>query len=227
MDIAENLRRIKKRIHDAETQYHRRPNSVKLLAVSKTQSVAAIQEAYAAGQRMFGENYCQEAIEKQKALYNCDIEWHFIGSIQSNKTKLIAEHFDWVHSVSRFKIAKRLSEQRPVSLPPLSVCIEVNISHEVTKSGVLPEALLSLVCEVSVLKQLRLRGLMVIPEYQEYFKEQRAWFEKVAALQQGLIEKGFNFDALSMGMTHDFEAAIAAGSTIVRLGTAIFGERER
>lgn len=225
MSVAENLREIKARIHRAESQYHRTPDSVFLLAVSKKHSAGLIREAYEAGQTAFGENYFQEAIDKKEALADCAIEWHFIGSIQSNKTKPIAEHFDWVHSVDRLKIAERLSAQRPKTCPPLNVCIEVNISHEATKSGVDSSALLALVSEISALERLTLRGLMVIPEYQADFVQQKKIFDRVAALQYGLIDKGFMLDTLSMGMTHDFEAAIAAGSTIVRIGTGIFGER--
>ena len=226
-DIAKNLQRIKARIRRAETHYQRTPGDVKLLAVSKTKTAAAIRQAYNAGQKAFGENYCQEAAEKQKILSDCDIEWHFIGAIQANKTRYIAEHFDWVHGVNRFKVVKRLNAQRPAFLQPLNVCIEVNIDNEATKSGITPEMLLSLISETSGLEKLRLRGLMVIPKYEENVKVQKLLFEKVAALQQDLIDNGFDLDTLSMGMSHDFEAAIAAGSTIIRLGTAIFGARER
>lgn len=225
MNVSENLRQIKARISDAEKQYARTPGSVNLLAVSKTHPPEKIRKIYDAGQKLFGENYVQEAIGKQKALRDCDIEWHFIGSIQSNKTKLIAEHFNWVHSVNCFKIAKRLSEQRPERLPDLNICIEVNISHEATKSGVRPEELLELVSKISVLNRLRLRGLMVIPKHHVDFQQQKKIFDRIAALQNNLIHKGFTLDTLSMGMSDDFEAAIAAGSTIVRLGTTIFGAR--
>lgn len=226
MDVAENLTHIKARIQKAEKEYSRAPNSVRLLAVSKTHPVELIREAYHAGQRLFGENYLQEVMEKQIALQDYDIEWHFIGSIQSNKTKLIAEYFDWAHSVNRFKTAKRLSEQRTSQRSPLNICIEVNINYEATKSGVQPEKLLPLLEEISALDNLRVRGLMVIPEHKDQFDEQKRIFDNVAALQQSLIEAGFDLDTLSMGMTQDFEAAIAAGSTIVRLGTAIFGVRD-
>lgn len=225
MDVAENLHKIKARIRSAELKYQRTPGSVSLLVVSKTHSAALIREAYEAGQNAFGENYLQEAIEKQEVLSDCDIEWHFIGSIQSNKTKLIAERFDWVHSVNRSKIAKRLSEQRPIDHPPLNICVEINVSHEATKSGASPEELLALVSEISALERLRWRGLMVIPEYHSDFEQQKKIFENVAALQQDLVNKGFKLDTLSMGMTHDFEAGVAAGSTMVRIGTAIFGDR--
>ncbi|MCB1827271.1 MAG: YggS family pyridoxal phosphate-dependent enzyme [Coxiellaceae bacterium] len=225
MDVAKNILAIKSQIQEIEKQYKRMPNGVRLLAVSKTQSQELIREAYQAGQTIFGENYLQEAVEKQVALADLDIEWHFIGAIQSNKTKIIAEQFDWVHSIDRFKIAKRLSEQRPTSLPPLNICIEVNIDNEATKSGVLPAALLALVEEISALPNLKLRGLMAIPAHHDQFSEQKRCFDQVAALQQQLVQAGFELDTLSMGMSQDFEAAIAAGSTMVRLGTAIFGAR--
>lgn len=225
MSVAENIDTIKSRIREAEKKYHRDPNSVCILAVSKKHRSELIREAYEAGQSLFAENYVQEAIEKQEVLAGCDIEWHFIGAIQSNKTKLVASHFSWAHSVDRFKIAKRLSEQRPDSMPPLNICIEVNISDEPTKSGVMPEALDALVSQIATLDRVCLRGLMVIPEQQLNFEQQKRIFDKVYALQNQLVDKGFKLDTLSMGMSQDFEAAIAAGSTIVRIGTAIFGER--
>ncbi len=207
------------RIRAAEKKCHRAPNSVTLLAVSKNQSIEKIREAYLAGQTQFAENYVQEAIEKQSALSDLQIEWHFIGNIQSNKTKLIATHFDWVHSVNRFEIAKRLNDARDAK-HPLNVCIEVNIDDETTKSGAQSQDILSLAEKIKSLPNLRLRGLMVIPQ-----KNHVDAFEKTSALQQELIRKGFLLDTLSMGMSADFEAAIAAGSTMVRIGTAIFGER--
>jgi hypothetical protein len=207
------------RIHAAEKKYHRAPNSVTLLAVSKKQSAEKIREAYLAGQTRFAENYVQEAIEKQQALRDLPIEWHFIGTIQSNKTKLIAIHFDWVHSVNRFDIAERLNNARDTK-NPLNICIEVNIDDEATKSGVKSSDVLSLAEKINSLPNLTLRGLMVIPQ-----KNHVDAFEKTAALQQELIQNGFLLDTLSMGMSADFEAAIAAGSTMVRIGTAIFGER--
>jgi len=225
MNVAENLDRINTQVKQVERQYQRPSNSVRLLAVSKKQSIALIRQAYDAGHTLFGENYVQEALEKQEALKDCDIEWHFIGSIQANKTKLITAHFDWVHSVDRFKIAKRLSEQRPEGRLPLNVCIEVNINAESTKSGVQPEKLLGLISEISVLTNLRIRGLMVIPKHYSDFEHQKAIFEKVSLLQGTLIEAGFDLDTLSMGMSQDFEAAIAAGSTVIRLGEAVFGAR--
>ena len=203
-----------------EKKYHRSENAVMLLAVSKTQSADNIRDLFLQGQRCFGENYLQEALEKQLLLKDLAIEWHFIGHIQSNKTKLIAGHFSWVHSVDRLSIAKRLNDQRPTSLPPLNICIEINIDGEENKSGVAPAKLLSLATEISLLKNLKLRGLMCIPQ-----KNNLEAFEKTATLQQTLIHDGFILDTLSMGMSADYEAAIAAGATIVRIGTALFGER--
>lgn len=225
MGIVENIQKIRSRIRRAEGKYNRPPNSVRLLAVSKSQPASFLRCAYDGGQKAFGENYVQEARAKKSALANCDIEWHFIGSIQTNKTKKIAENFDWVHSVNRSSVARRLQDQRPKAFPPINVCIEVNLSHEGSKSGALPEKLLALATEVSQLDQLRLRGLMLIPPLCDTFSRQKAVFSRLLDLQQDLIEKGFVLDTLSMGMSQDFEAAIAAGSTLVRIGTAIFGAR--
>jgi pyridoxal phosphate enzyme (YggS family) len=207
-------------IQQAAIQVSRDPESITLLAVSKNQSVEKIRAVYQAGQRKFAENYVQEAIEKQKQLTDLDIEWHFIGNIQSNKTKLIANRFDWVHSVSRLAIAERLSRARDPNKPALNVCIEVNIDNEETKSGVELDAVFALVEKIKILPHLCLRGLMVIPQ-----KNQGMAFQRTAALQQELIRAGFLLDTLSMGMSADFESAIAAGSTMLRIGTAIFGER--
>ena len=214
-----NVGKIVRAIRAAEISAHRVSNSVTLLAVSKNQSVEKIREAFASGQTRFAENYLQEALLKQAALPDLVIEWHFIGNIQSNKTKLIATHFDWVHSVNRFEIAQRLNHARDAN-HPLNICIEVNIDDEATKSGVSSQDVSSLAEKIKSLPNLTLRGLMVIPE-----KNHAAAFEKTAALQQELIRNGFLLDTLSMGMSADFEAAIAAGSTMVRIGTAIFGER--
>lgn len=218
--IQNNLISILKQIHLAEIKYHRTPGNVSLLAVSKKQSAEKIREAFNAGQKSFGENYLQEALEKQIALRDLNIEWHFIGNIQSNKAKLIAENFDWVHSVSRFSIAKKLNDHRPAHLEPLNICIEINIDDETTKSGVLIESVFELSQNIAALKHLKLRGLMIIPK-----KSSQNAFQKTAALQRELIVRGFLLDTLSMGMSADFEDAIAAGSTIVRIGTAIFGVR--
>lgn len=226
MDVSENLKKVIDKIQQAEQRFQRSKGSVQLLAVSKKKSSEMIRQAYQAGQRLFAENYLQEALEKQGELRDCDIEWHFIGSIQANKTKPIAEHFDWVHSVDRFKIAKRLSDQRPSSMPPINICVEVNISDEHTKSGVSPKEVLSFLSEVSALESVRVRGLMVIPHVQREFELQKQVFDQVASLQKLMIEDGFQLDTLSMGMSQDFEAAIAAGSTMVRIGTAIFGARD-
>lgn len=227
MNITKNLQTIKQQIHDAEKASHRAPNSVTLLAVSKTHPEKYILEAYEAGQKCFAENYLQEALPKIQTLKNLDIEWHFIGSIQSNKTKALAENFSWVHSVDRFKIAKRLNEQRPESLPPLNICIEVNIHQEVSKSGIVMNELTDLLSEISTLDRLRVRGLMVIPKPTDNKEKQLATYRQVAEEQKKQIKKGFALDTLSMGMTQDFEAAIQAGSTMVRIGTAIFGQRAK
>lgn len=226
MDIQHNLQIIKNRIVDAEKRYQRPPSSVKLLAASKTRSVDEIKLAIIAGQYMFGENYLQEALPKIEALKEYEnIEWHFIGPIQSNKTKLISEHFSWVQSLCRTKIAKRLNDQRPSNLPPLNVCIEINVSAETSKSGVTFQQLPDLAKGISQFPHLTLRGLMAIPEETEDFAKQRANFHKVKQAFDTLKINHPNLDTLSMGMSNDFEAAIAEGATIIRLGTAIFGPR--
>lgn len=218
--IPNNLTSILQKIRAAEIKYHRTPGSVSLLAVSKKQSHAKIREAFNSGQKSFAENYLQEALEKQNALHDLAIEWHFIGNIQSNKTKRIAENFDWVHSVSKLSVAKKLNDYRPTHLKPLNICIEINIDDETTKSGTTTEFIFELAKNISLLKQLKLRGLMIIPK-----KTTIDAFQKTVTLQQKLIARGFILDTLSMGMSADFEDAIAAGSTIVRIGTAIFGKR--
>jgi pyridoxal phosphate enzyme (YggS family) len=200
-----------------------------LLAVSKTFGPEAVIEAAQAGQQAFGENYLQEALEKiravQEAAPHLKLEWHYIGPIQSNKTRAIAEHFDWVHSVDREKIAQRLSEQRPAHLSPLNICIQVNISGEASKSGVAPEQVAQLAQAIAVLPGLKLRGLMAIPEPGETFEQQRIPFAKLRELFNRLREQGFALDVMSMGMSADMDAAIAEGANIVRIGTAIFGQR--
>jgi len=201
----------------------RDPADVGLLAVSKTQPAAAIREAFAAGLRDFGENYLQEALDKQAALADLALTWHFIGPIQSNKTKPIAEHFAWVHSVDRLKIAQRLSDQRPAGLPPLNVCLQVNVSGEASKSGCAPEDLQPLAQAVAGLPRLHLRGLMCIPAPSDDPAEQHAAFARLRALRDAL---GLGLDTLSMGMSQDLEAAIAEGATWVRIGTALFGARD-
>jgi pyridoxal phosphate enzyme (YggS family) len=221
--IAENIAKVGVRIREAAQASQRDCATVGLLAVSKTKPAAAIREAFAAGTADFGENYLQEALEKQIELNDLPLTWHFIGPIQSNKTKAIAEHFAWVHSVDRLKIAQRLSDQRPANLPALNICLQVNVSGEASKSGCNPDELPALAQAVTQLPNLRLRGLMTIPEPTDDPSEQRAAFARLRELQQGL---NLGLDALSMGMSHDLEAAIAEGATWVRIGTALFGARD-
>ena len=225
MDLAHNLSQVKARVHEAAQRAGRDPAAITLLAVSKMQSPQAVREAAQAGQRDFGENYVQEALDKQIAVANPALIWHFIGPIQSNKTRAIAENFAWVHSVDRLKIAQRLSAQRPIDALPLHVCIEVNISGEGSKSGVLPEALVALAEQLAALPQLKLRGLMAIPAPTSDVQLQRQAFAQVRKLFDALNQRGLKLDTLSMGMSGDLEAAIAEGATIVRIGTAIFGAR--
>lgn len=225
--IKTNLTQIKQQISQAEKQFNRPSGSVKLLAVSKQKNLADIQCALGCGQIDFGENLVQEAVMKIKGLQANSPQpvWHFIGNIQSNKTKLIAEHFSWVHSLSRLKIAERLNQTRPESLPPLNVLIEVNIDQENSKSGIDANEVLTLAQAVSSLDKLTLRGLMVIPKREGSWDEKVLTFKAVTNLQQQLNRAGFKLDTLSMGMSNDFTAAIAAGSNLVRLGEAIFGAR--
>ena len=230
MSIAENIAKTRLTIGQAAAQHGRNPTSVLLLAVSKTFGPDAVIEAAEAGQRAFGENYLQEALDKQQSVQTLRpdlvLEWHFIGPIQSNKTRPIAEHFEWAHAVDREKIARRLSEQRPPNLPPLNICLQVNVSGEDSKSGIAPTEVLALARAVTTLPGLRLRGLMAIPEPAEDFESQRKPFALLRALQQQLTEAGIPTDTLSMGMSADMDAAIAEGATIVRIGTAIFGKRD-
>jgi len=221
--IADNIQLVSSRIQAAVIAANRAENSVQLLAVSKTKPAQALREAYAAGLRDFGENYLQEALGKQLELADLPLIWHFIGPIQSNKTRAIAEHFDWVHSVDRLKIAQRLSEQRPAELPPLNICIQVNVSGEASKSGCTPADLPALAEAINALPRLKLRGLMAIPEPTEDRAEQDAAFAAVQKLQASL---DLPLDTLSMGMSHDLESAIAQGATWVRIGTALFGARD-
>lgn len=223
--IAENLDVVRKRIGDAEHRFGRLPNSVALVAVSKKQSSAKIAAAVAAGQRHFGENYLQEALEKIPDLADFALHWHFIGPIQSNKTRGIAEHFSWVHSVDRVKVAHRLSEQRPRALPPLNICLQVNISREPSKHGLTSEELPQVAHAVAGLPRLRLRGLMAVPASYDGFDQQRHSFAQLRRLQEKLQADGLALDTLSMGMSADLEAAIAEGATWVRVGTAVFGPR--
>ncbi|AKJ97126.1 YggS family pyridoxal phosphate-dependent enzyme [Pseudomonas fluorescens] len=221
--IADNIAQVRSRIRAAEQAAQRAEQSVQLLAVSKTKPAQALREAYAAGLRDFGENYLQEALGKQAELTDLPLIWHFIGPIQSNKTRAIAEHFDWVHSVDRLKIAQRLSEQRPAGLPPLNICIQVNVSGEASKSGCTPADLPALAAAIDALPRLKLRGLMAIPEPTEERTAQDAAFGAVQRLQASLQ---LPLDTLSMGMSHDLESAIAQGATWVRIGTALFGARD-
>ena len=223
--IAENLEVLHARIAQACTQAGRPVHAVQLLAVSKTFGAEAVQQAFDAGQRAFGENYIQEAVEKISMLAQLPVQWHCIGPIQSNKTRLVAQHFHWAHTVDRLKIAQRLSEQRPDDLPPLQVCIQVNVDGGPTKSGVLPEEALALAQAVAALPRLRLRGIMCIPEPAQDFAAACAVFVKARALFDALLAQGLVLDTLSMGMSADLEAAVASGSTLVRVGSAIFGAR--
>ncbi|WP_411391467.1 YggS family pyridoxal phosphate-dependent enzyme [Pseudomonas sp. MPB23] len=221
--IADNIGQVSQRIRAAADAVQRDANSIHLLAVSKTKPAQALREAYAAGLCDFGENYLQEALGKQAELTDLPLSWHFIGPIQSNKTRAIAENFAWVHSVDRLKIAQRLSEQRPADLPPLNICIQVNVSGEASKSGCAPADLPALAHAISALPRLKLRGLMAIPEPTEDRTEQDAAFAAVRDLQASL---NLPLDTLSMGMSHDLESAIAQGATWVRIGTALFGARD-
>ena len=216
---------VRNRIQAACAACGRAPEQVTLLAVSKTFGADAVQAAFAAGQTAFGENYIQEAVEKITALRHLPLQWHCIGPVQSNKTRLVAEHFDWVHTVDRLKIAQRLSEQRPAGLAPLQVCIQVNVDGGVTKSGVAPDEALALAKDIASLPRLRLRGLMCIPEPAADFVAACALFERARALFNILNAAGLGLDTLSMGMSDDLEAAVASGSTMVRVGSAIFGAR--
>ena len=223
--IADNIARVQTQILAACQAAGRAPDSVQLLAVSKTWGTDAVRQAHAAGQTAFGENYIQEAVDKIIALRDLPLQWHCIGPIQSNKTRLVAEHFDWVHSIDRLKIAQRLSEQRPEHLPPLQVCIQVNVDGGETKSGVSPQDLPALAQAVAALPRLQLRGLMTIPEPAETEAQMRTVHRQAKDLFEQLRTQGLPLDTLSMGMSADMAAAIAEGSTLVRVGTAIFGKR--
>lgn len=226
--ISANLQLVRERVAAACRRHARDPGSVSLLAVSKTFGVDAVAQAHAAGQRAFGENYVQEGVNKIEAVRRlglAGLEWHCIGPLQSNKTRQVAEYFDWVHGVDRLKIAQRLSEQRPDGLPPLQICIQVNIDGGVNKSGIAPAEALALAQAVAVLPRLRLRGLMCIPEPAPDFDSARTVFSRARDLLLALQVAGLEVDTLSMGMSDDLEAAIAAGSTMVRVGSAIFGRR--
>jgi pyridoxal phosphate enzyme (YggS family) len=215
-----------RRIRDAEQRFGRAPESVRLLAVSKTRTSDEIRACASLGQHCFGENYLQEALGKIDELQDMELEWHFIGPIQSNKTHAIAENFDWVHSVDRFKIARRLSEQRPAGMSPLNICLQVNVSGEATKSGISVQELNRLATEVSTLPGLQLRGLMAIPAPGKTFEQQSRPMRALRQAMEALNRQGMAMDTLSMGMSDDLEAAIAEGATIVRIGTALFGPRK-
>lgn len=223
--VTENLKLVRDLLDEAARKVHREPAAVRLLAVSKKQPVSAIVEAATAGQRDFGENLVQEGVSKAVELSSHNLCWHFIGHLQTNKTRAVAEHFDWVHSIDRLKIARRLSGQRPAGRPPLNVCLQVNIDDEDSKSGVAPSGVRDLAGQVAGLPNLTLRGLMCLPAIRDDFAAQREPFAKLRKLFESLVAAGFELDTLSMGMSGDFEAAIAEGATIVRIGTAVFGPR--
>ena len=227
--VAESLAKVRDRIAEAELSFDRAPGSVALLAVAKTKPARLIREAWEAGQRRFGENFVQEAVEKLDELSRLSgpggIEWHFVGALQANKSRTVAERFDWVQTVDRVRIARRLSDQRPAFLPPLNVCIQVNVSGESSKSGVEISDLSDLASAVDGLPRLRLRGLMTIPRPCLGFEQQRAALRPLADAYERLRADGHALDTLSMGMTEDLEAAVAEGATMVRIGTAVFGPR--
>ena len=225
--ISANLQAVHARIAAAARAAGRDEKDISLLAVSKTWPAGHVRDAAAAGQRAFGENYVQEGVAKVAELAPLGLDWHFIGPLQSNKTRPVAEHFDWVHSIERMKIAERLSEQRPAGVPPLNVCLQVNVSGEASKSGCAPAEAVALAKAIAALPNLRLRGLMCIPEPVEDVEAQRQPFRQLRELYEQLRGDGLPLDTLSMGMSHDIEAAIAEGATMVRVGTAIFGERSK
>ena len=226
-DLTQAIDLTVKRIHDAALAAGRDPATITLVAVSKTRPATDIRAAYAQGLKHFGESYLQEALPKLDELQDCAIEWHFIGPIQSNKTRPIATRFDWVHSVDRLKIAQRLSEQRPSELEPLNICLQVNISNEASKSGLHPDELSEIAAEIADLPRLRLRGLMAIPAPTSNPDQQLQMFTAIARAQHDLIDQGLPLDTLSMGMSDDLEMAIRAGATQVRIGSAIFGARDK
>ncbi|HPF58293.1 MAG TPA: YggS family pyridoxal phosphate-dependent enzyme [Candidatus Competibacteraceae bacterium] len=224
-DFAKRWQTVLARIRDTEQRFRRPPDSVQLLAVSKTRPATAIAALAAAGQRRFGENYLQEALDKMAELKALNLEWHFIGPIQANKTRSIAEHFAWVHSVDRLKIAERLNAQRPAALPPLNICLEVNIDREPSKHGLDESQITEVAQAAAALPRLRLRGLMAIPAPVSDFERQRQPFARLRELRDRLNAEGLALDTLSIGMSDDLEAAIAEGATLVRIGTALFGPR--
>jgi len=223
--VTENLRIVSDLLHSAAIEAGRDPAGVRLLAVSKKQPLEKIREAHAGGQCDFGENFVQEGVEKIETLADLDLTWHFIGHLQSNKTRVVAEYFDWVHTIDKLKTARRLSEQRPDKLPPLNVCLQVNVDDEDSKSGVLPAAVPELAAACAELSGLRLRGLMCLPAIRDDFEEQRKPFATLRELRNQITQSGIEMDTLSMGMTADYRAAIFECATIVRIGTALFGAR--
>lgn len=225
-DIASALARVKRRITESAQASHRNPAEIQLLAVSKTKPISMIREAFEAGQRAFGENYLQDALPKIASLAMLNLEWHYIGRIQSNKTRDIAEHFAWVHGIDKLKHAQRLNEQRPTDLPALQCCIQVNLTGEDSKGGVSPDAVATLADAITTLPRLQLRGLMTMPNPNTSQEAQAKVFADLAKLKEQLHQQGHPLDTLSMGMSGDLELAIAAGSTLVRIGTDIFGARQ-
>lgn len=224
--VTENIEHIETQLALSAKRAGRDPKTVRLLAVSKKQPLSRVLEAAAAGQRDFGENFVQEGLEKMTAAGRNDLVWHFIGHLQSNKTREVAESFDWVHSIDRRKIAQRLSDQRPAELPPLNVCIQVNVDAEASKSGVSPANVADLAKAISAMPGLKLRGLMCLPAIRDSYEEQRKPFRALRLLLEDLNARGMSLDTLSMGMSDDFDAAIREGATIVRIGTAVFGPRQ-
>ncbi|MCB1675128.1 MAG: YggS family pyridoxal phosphate-dependent enzyme [Halioglobus sp.] len=224
--LVDNIAQLRERVRRSAQKNQRETSAISVLAVSKTRPAAAIRAAYRCGLHQFGESYVQESLEKMAQLQDLPLVWHFIGPVQSNKTRAIATHFDWIHSVDREKIARRLSEQRPAHLPPLQMCLQVNISGEATKSGVVPKQLPLLVRAVDSLPNLRLRGLMAIPAASGDARQQRRAFAGLREALRDLQALAPGLDTLSMGMSGDLEAAIAEGATIIRVGTAIFGRRD-
>ena len=223
--LQDNFKRLCEKVRMYETRHHRPPNSVQIIAVSKKKSAEAILALHELGQRDFGESYFQEADAKIQALRAKNLSWHFIGNIQSNKTQLIAKNFDWVHSVDRIKVAERLNGQRLTQLEPLNICLQINLDQESQKSGINLIQLPEIATYISTLPQLKLRGLMAIPARKSNMLEQRKTFAQLRDAQEQLRTMGFELDALSMGMSHDMEAAIAEGATMIRIGTALFGAR--
>jgi pyridoxal phosphate enzyme (YggS family) len=226
-NLRKNWTETRQRIASVATQWGRLCDSVGLVAISKGHPAVAIRELAALGQRDFGENYLQEALPKLQELQDLKLTWHFTGQLQGNKTRTVAEHFDWAHTLDRERIAIRLNEQRPHHAPPLNICVQVSLVPEPGKGGVPPAEVLPLARSVAALPKLKLRGLMCIPPPRDTFEEQRALFEQLAACQRQLIDAGLAVDTLSMGMSADLEAAVAAGATWVRIGTALFGERQK